>query len=113
MSSNLTTSANLRGFTVKSTPQSSLVGELLSERELLEGLAEECSEAAQAALKLIRARGYSSNFTTTSEKDAVANLSEELTDICMVALALKILPTKKAIKKNPKWKRWIQRIESV
>ena len=53
-------------LTVERTTEAKQVRNKLSDRELLEALAEECSEAAQAALKLIRAKGYSNNVTPTS-----------------------------------------------
>lgn len=46
----------------------------LTERDLLEQLAEECGELAQASLKLIRAKGYSSNVTPKSEHEATEQL---------------------------------------
>ena len=53
---------------------------LLPEEELLAQLAEECSEAAKAALKLRRARD-GVNPTPVSEEEAFGNLVEELADI--------------------------------
>lgn len=50
---------------------------LLPEEELLAQLAEECSEAAKAALKLRRARD-GVNPTPVSEEEAFSNLVEEL-----------------------------------
>ncbi len=85
----------------------------LSDRELLEALAEECTEAAQAALKLIRAKGYSNNVTPVSPTVANASLKEELIDVCMVALSLGILPTEQQIKECPKWQRWLNRLNKI
>ena len=48
---------------------------LLPEEELLAQLAEECSEAAKAALKLRRVRN-GANPTPVSEEDAFSNLVE-------------------------------------
>ena len=53
---------------------------LLPEEELLAQLAEECSEAAKAALKLRRARD-GVNPTPVSEEEAFSNFVEELADI--------------------------------
>lgn len=53
---------------------------LLPEEELLAQLAEECSEAAKAALKLRRARD-GVNPTPVSEEEAFSNLVEELADV--------------------------------
>lgn len=63
------------------------VYDLLPEDELLTQLAEECSEAAKAALKLRRARN-GVNPTPVSEKDAFENLVEELADIYLCAIVL-------------------------
>lgn len=53
------------------------VYDLLPEDELLAQLAEECSEAAKAALKLRRVRN-GANPTPVSEEDAFSNLVEGL-----------------------------------
>ena len=63
------------------------VYDLLPEDELLAQLAEECAEAAKAALKLRRARN-GVNPTPVSEKDAFENLVEELADIYLCAIVL-------------------------
>lgn len=62
----------------------------LDKRALLEGLAEEASELAQAALKLIRAMGSSKNVTPTSEEEAWEHLYEEIADVenCTNALGI-------------------------
>lgn len=59
----------------------------LPEAELLAGLAEECTELAQAALKLRRVLD-GSNPTPVSEADARAAFQEELDDVatCLVVL---------------------------
>lgn len=62
---------------------------LLPEEELLAQLAEECSEAAKAALKLRRARD-GVNPTPVSEEEAFSNFVEELADIylsCCLAVS--------------------------
>lgn len=58
-----------------------IVQDKLDKRALLEGLAEEASELAQAALKLIRAMGSSKNVTPTSEEEAWEHLHEEIADV--------------------------------
>ena len=60
---------------------------LLPEEELLAQLAEECSEAAKAALKLRRARD-GVNPTPASEEEAFGNLVEELADIYLCSIVL-------------------------
>ena len=62
----------------------------LDKRALLEGLAEEASELAQAALKLIRAMGSSKNITPISEEEAWEHLYEEIADVenCTNALGI-------------------------
>lgn len=60
---------------------------LLPEEELLAQPAEECSEAAKAALKLRRARD-GVNPTPVSEEEAFSNLVEELADIYLCSIVL-------------------------
>lgn len=60
---------------------------LLPEEELLAQLAEECSEAAKAAMKLRRARD-GVNPTPVSEEEAFGNLVEELADIYLCSIVL-------------------------
>lgn len=85
----------------------------LSPRDLLEAMAEEGSELSQAALKCIRAEGLNQNPTPTPVGEAWDNLVEELTDVCMVALAMGVMPDEATIKNSPKWKRWIKRINNA
>lgn len=56
----------------------------LTKREALEAFAEESSELAKAALKLIRARKDSDNVTPTSLEQAKENLEEEIADVLNV-----------------------------
>ena len=56
----------------------------VSRRVLLEQLAEESAELAQAALKLIRAEGLSANYTPISIEDAECKMVEELADVLTV-----------------------------
>lgn len=60
---------------------------MLPEEEILTQLAEECSEAAQAALKLRRAK-TGVNPTPVSESEALLNLVEELADIYLCAFVM-------------------------
>nr|DAQ07459.1 MAG TPA: nucleoside triphosphate pyrophosphohydrolase [Caudoviricetes sp.] len=84
------------------------VAEHLTERDLLEGLAEEASELTKAALKLIRANG-TNNFTPVTVDDAKANLIEELGDIAMIIDILGIKVPQSS--DNTKWNRWATRIK--
>ena len=81
---------------------------VLSERELLEQLAEEASELAQAALKVIRATGMSNNPTQVSKTDACINIEEELHDVLAVASLLGLIDYNDD--ENPKWQRWAERL---
>lgn len=58
--------------------------ENVNERTALEQLAEEASELTWAALKLIRAKGYSDNPTNISSSAAVKNLIEEIVDVTVL-----------------------------
>lgn len=81
---------------------------VLDARTLLEQLAEEASELAQAALKLIRAAEYSNNPTPITLQEAEVNLDEELHDVLAVASLLGIIDYDDD--ENPKWKRWAERL---
>ena len=84
------------------------IRDALTERILLEQLAEEASELAQAALKFIRAAEYSNNPTPTTLQEAQVNLDEELHDVLAVASLLGIIEYDDD--ENPKWKRWAERL---
>ena len=86
----------------------------LTERELLEQLAEEAAELGQAALKLIRAKELSNNPTPVDIDTAAANLLEEMKDVYLVFwLLYGWTPTKELdIERNPKLKRWAGRIKA-
>lgn len=79
----------------------------IGKRALLEQMAEEASELAQAALKLIRAE-YPENPTPIDETQAIANLVEEYTDVVQCAEYLRIYPDKHQMR--AKAQRWAQRI---
>lgn len=81
---------------------------ILDARTLLEQLAEEASELAQAALKLIRAAEYSNNPTPITLQEAEVGLDEELHDVLAVASLLGIIDYDDD--ENPKWKRWAERL---
>ena len=74
----------------------------LTERDLLEQLAEECGELEQASLKLIRAKGYSSNITPKSEHEATEQLKEEAIDVCMILRMLGCLPHHSTVENSPR-----------
>lgn len=84
----------------------------LTKRDLLEQLAEESAELAKAAIKMIRASGYTPNVTPTSEISAYRNLEEEINDVLMVIEALGFnLEIRTAFAENsPKWERWYRRV---
>lgn len=80
----------------------------LNEHELLKQLAEECSELSQAALKAIRAKGYSLNWTPKSKDEAQADLIEEAQDVMSLLYLLGILPDD--IENYWKYDRWADRL---
>ena len=97
--------------------------EKLDERTLLEQLAEEASEVAQAALKLIRAKELSNNNTPVREQEGMLSLALECMDLFMVydmllekdRKILKItkangIAPKKDMKYYFKWSRWAERL---
>lgn len=79
---------------------------VLSERELLEQLAEETAELSQAALKCIRAEGLSNNTTPISAGQARTNLQEEFSDVLAVAELLELVDCQDA----KKLQRWAERL---
>lgn len=85
-------------------------------RELLEQLAEESAELAQAALKLCRILEDAHNRTETTQREAVANMAEELVDVLNAYTAVfgDWEAVEKAVeqsKRSPKWGRWVDRLE--
>lgn len=82
------------------------VQKMLPYEEQLASLAEECTELAQAALKLRRAWN-GENPTPKSEEECRANLIEEVCDVmnCFYVLGVPFC-------KNPeKFKRWVKRLK--
>lgn len=82
----------------------------LPDRDLLEQLAEESAELTQAALKCIRAQGYSKNPTPLSCEDALQNLREEINDVLIAAYVLGLVDGS-CITDWHKLVRWARRIE--
>ncbi len=82
----------------------------LSERELLEQLAEECNELAKASLKLIRANQMSENVTPTSKIKAYDNFIEEQKDVISVLWLLTRNERYAYIDGYPKLERWAKRL---
>ena len=82
----------------------------LSERELLEQLAEECNELAKASLKMIRAGSMSNNMTPTSRDDACDNFEEEQKDVISVLWLLTGNERYAYIDGYPKFERWAKRL---
>ena len=88
----------------------------LSDRDLLEQLAEEAAELSQAALKLIRADG-GTNPTPIDEAAAFDSLEEEFMDVLAVMAAYRggyryvWEYTGDSINRD-KWQRWVQRVKA-
>jgi septum formation topological specificity factor MinE len=85
-------------------------------RELLEQLAEESAELAQAALKLCRVLEDAHNRTETTQREAVQNMAEELVDVLNAYTAVfgDWEAVEKAVeqsKRSQKWGRWVDRLE--
>lgn len=86
-------------------------------RDRLESVAEEAAEVEQAALKYIRAKRLSVNPTPIDDTTAWANLCEEVADLCL-ALEVSGFDVKGILEyakgtKNPKLKRWVERLDGV
>lgn len=85
------------------------IRERVSERTLLEQLAEEAAELSEAALKLIRAASLSDdNPTPITEGEAINHLVEEFNDVCLIAYVIGMEMTKPF--SNSKAKRWYDRL---
>ena len=82
----------------------------LSNQELLEQLAEECSELAKASLKMIRASGMSANITPITRREAYDNFIEEQNDVVSVLWVLTRDERYAYIDEYPKYERWAKRL---
>lgn len=88
----------------------------LGPRSLLESIAEEASEVAQAALKMVRAKGLSGNYTPVTEESAREKLFEELLDLLAVLDVANIFDIQNLLNEEAeywKWKRWHDRLYGV
>lgn len=84
----------------------------VSARSLFEMLAEEATELAQAALKVIRTLEGSDNPTPVHFYEAMNNLEEELTDVKLSADLLGIdIQNDVYLKKVYRWKERIEEYE--
>lgn len=104
--------ADMREKTMK---ELDYIRSMLSDRELLEQLAEEAAELGQAALKLIRATGVTRNPTPVDVGEASLALEEEFEDVvaAMSAFLCGYEGTWKLVdhsKKRSKWQRWANRV---
>lgn len=86
------------------------VSQNLTLREKLEGLAEEASEMAQAALKVIRADSMSAHITDKTSDEAWRNLAEEIMDVLCVLECLGYSISNADVMGCAKWRRWAHRL---
>ncbi|MBR5588588.1 MAG: hypothetical protein IKW41_00340 [Phascolarctobacterium sp.] len=85
----------------------------ISNRALLEQLAEEAAEVSQAALKLIRTMPNSENPMPVTFNEACGKLTDELYDIVIAADILGLtLSTKQISDNHPKIVRWAERLRA-
>lgn len=84
----------------------------LPSRDLYAQLAEEGAELTQAALKCIRAQGFSENPTPVSCEDALKNLREEINDVLIAAYVLGLVD-RSCVKDWHKLVRWAKRIKEA
>lgn len=104
--------------TVKNYQAMQYITNTLSEAELLQQLAEESAELAQAALKAIRAYRDSSNPTDTDPAHAYMNVLEEVVDVANAYTALTgdwgaMANLSTMCRMSPKWKRWHKRVRKA
>lgn len=84
----------------------------MTQASVLEGLAEECAELAQGALKLARIiRGE--NPTTVTVQAAIQWVAEELTDVMVYASVLGEMGVKAEDSEMTKLTRWCERLAGV
>lgn len=86
------------------------IQDTLSERELLEQLAEECMELGHVALKRIRAKELSSNATPLHRADIIVPFLEEQLDVMSILWLLTENQMYEHIKNYPKYVRWAKRL---
>ena len=84
----------------------------IPERDVLEAIAEEATEVAKAALKMIRAHELSQNKTPIKPYEALDNLQEEIADlfITLDVWGLDFNDALDAAAQSWKWKRWAKRL---
>lgn len=92
----------------RANSQAEYIRATLDRRELLEQLAEEMTEAAKAALKLIRAEELNKNWTPVKAEEAYDNLGEEIEDVRLVLALLDMLIVDYT--DYPKIERWAKRL---
>ena len=79
--------------------------EEIGEAAMLEQLAEECTELAKAALKMARII-RKENPTPVTEKDAIANIREEYTDVVQCAGELSLtVDEEQMARKHERWEK--------
>lgn len=86
------------------------IRDTLTARELLEQLAEECSELTKASLKLIRALELSENATPIGTIEAYDNFIEEQKDVISVLWLLTNSERYAYIDEYSKYERWAKRL---
>lgn len=91
------------------------IRECVGRRALLEQLAEEAAELAQAALKLIRTMEESGNPTVIGAQEAEKRLLDEVSDVCLVAMVLGYTDLEHVFAivdgMVDKEKRWVERLK--
>ena len=86
------------------------IQDTLSERELLEQLAEECMELGHVALKQIRAKKLSPNATPLHRAAVIVPFLEEQLDVMSILWLLTGNKMYEHIRNYPKYVRWAQRL---
>lgn len=82
--------------------------EEIGEAAMLEQLAEECTELAKAALKMARII-RKENPTPVTEKEAIANIWEEYTDVVQCAGELSLtVDEEQMARKHERWEKRVR-----
>ena len=91
-----------------------IILEKVEPRDLLEQLAEESAELAQAALKHIRTSKDSKNPTTVTYEESMDALIEEAMDVILLLdLFIGVDTLATANEHYYKWARWVERLEEA
>mgnify|MGYP003292195382 CR=1 FL=1 len=88
--------------------------QILSEQDIVCGIAEEAAELGHAALKYRRTMDGCVNVTPVTREEALENINEEIVDVLMyfIAWGYPIESLVARAHNNPKWERVAERLKN-